>query len=370
MSIKVNNKTNKPDHLVKQAYLKEQELKSVLDRLPDFLKDYAIFLKSSVSLSTRLAYFQDIEFFFDYLVNETSLTSATTPKGITLEDLNALKARDINEFLGDYCPRYYKNHGDHLQVYENNNKSLSRKKSSITSLIKFLFRDEQISQDLTPGLNPIKLPKSQPDSIKRLQEDELYELLEIVKTGKGLTDRERIYWEKTKLRDRAIILLFVTYGLRLKELTNLNLSSFNWRRKEFTIFRKRDKESVMPLNSTVILAIRDYVDLERPSFEEVDALFLSLQGKRMTERTIREMVKKYTSIALQTTRSQGYSPHKLRATAASTLIERGFSIYDVQNLLDHDNVTTTQLYAAHKKQVREDIIHNFELDETAENEQE
>ena len=94
--------------------------------------------------------------------------------------------------------------------------------------------------------------------------------------------------------------------------------------------------------------------------EEKDALFLSLQNKRITAKAIRTLVKKYTSIPLDTTRDNGYSPHKLRATAATSLIQTGFSIYDVQNLLDHDNVTTTQLYAAHKKNVKRDIVKNFE----------
>lgn len=93
-------------------------------------------------------------------------------------------------------------------------------------------------------------------------------------------------------------------------------------------------------------------------------LFLSLQKKRMTSRSIRDLVKKYTSIAMRTPRDKGYSPHKLRATAATSLIETGFSIYDVQNLMDHDNVTTTQLYAAHRKNLKRDIIENFNwLDE-------
>ena len=88
----------------------------------------------------------------------------------------------------------------------------------------------------------------------------------------------------------------------------------------------------------------------------------------MTERQIRELVKKYSSIGLATSRKAGYSPHKLRATAATSLIQSGFSIYDVQNLLDHDNVTTTQLYAAHKKHVKRDIVNNFEwIDEEKEN---
>ena len=120
----------------------------------------------------------------------------------------------------------------------------------------------------------------------------------------------------------------------------------------------------MPINQTCEMVVRDYILNERPQSEMLsdeykDALFLSLQNKRMDPKAIRQLVKKYTSISMETSRSNGYSPHKLRATAATSLIQNGFSIYDVQNLLDHDNVTTTQLYAAHKKNVKRDIVNNF-----------
>ena len=80
----------------------------------------------------------------------------------------------------------------------------------------------------------------------------------------------------------------------------------------------------------------------------------------MTERQIRELVKKYTSIALNTTRKSGYSPHKLRATAATSLIGRGNSIFDVAALLDHEQVTTTQLYARQKMNVKRDLVKDME----------
>lgn len=121
----------------------------------------------------------------------------------------------------------------------------------------------------------------------------------------------------------------------------------------------------MPLNESVTEVISDYVQNERASddtLEEMhtDALFLSLQGKRMTERQIRELVKKYTSIGLATSRKAGYSPHKLRATAATSLIGRGNSIFDVQALLDHEQVTTTQLYAGHKINIKRDLVKDME----------
>ena len=214
-----------------------------------------------------------------------------------------------------------------------------------------MYRNNQLENNITDGFNPIKLPKPQPDAIKKLAVDEVAIMLDIVSTGEGLTDKEKIYWEKTKLRDKAILLFFVTYGLRLSEIQQLNLSSFNYGRDEFKIYRKRSKEALMPLNSTIKKALDDYISCERPNSDLLDennedALFLSIQNKRLTMKAIRELVKKYTSLAMGTTRDKGYSPHKLRATAASSLIDYWFSIYDVKTLLDHEIVTTSELYSA------------------------
>jgi len=364
-AVRINNKSDKPDNIVIRDNKLIDRCISVQNKLPNFMKDYFIYLKGSVAVTTRLAYLEDIHFFCEYLVETNDLTDATDVADITLEDFNDIKARDLNLFLGDYCGRYYKENGKNTILYENNNRALARKKSSISTLFKFLYRNEQIDSNITDGLNPIKLPKPQPDAIKRLEIDEVAKMLDAVDTGQGLTDKEKVYWEKTRLRDKAILALFVTYGLRLNELRELNISSFNFSRGEFMIYRKRGKEVLMPINNTCETVVKEYIENERPNSELLseeyrDALFLSLQNKRITAKAIRSLVKKYTSISMDTSRDKGYSPHKLRATAATSLIQNGFSIYDVQNLLDHDNVTTTQLYAAHKKNVKRDIVNNFE----------
>jgi len=334
--------------------------------LPYFLEDFFIYLKSAVAITTRYAYLSDIKFFLEYLVTETRHTQAEKISNITIDELGLIKSRDINRFLGDYCRYYHSTHGDTTYIMENNNRALSRKKSSLSVMFKYLFREELVPENITDGFNPIKLPKPQPDAIKRLDIDEVQVMIDAVETGIGLTDKEKTYWKKTRLRDKAILVLFTTYGLRLKELQQLNISSFNFSRGEFKIYRKRGKEVLMPINNTAEQVINDYLTMERLNSnllpEDVkDALFLSLQKKRMTERSIQKLVKKYTSIAMDTPRGQGYSPHKLRATAATSLIEYGFSIYDVQNLMDHDNITTTQLYAAHRKNAKRDILKNYEL---------
>nr|WP_231701879.1 tyrosine-type recombinase/integrase [Crassaminicella thermophila] len=363
--IKVHNKSDKPDNIVQKENEIIEKCITIENNLPTFMKDFFIYLRNGVALSTRFAYLQDIFFFCKYLISQTNISKAVNTKDISLEEFNCIKAKDINRFLGDYCTRYTINEKNSIIIMENHNRSLARKKSSLTVLFKFLFRDELISENITDGLNPIRLPKPQPDAIKKLEIDEVAKMLDIVETGNGLTKKELVYWEKTKLRDKAILVLFVTYGLRLKELQQLNVSSFNFGRGDFKIYRKRGKEVNMPLNKSVEKVILDYIQLERVSDEQVpekhkDALFLSLQKTRMTEKSIRQLVKKYSSLALGTTKENGYSPHKLRATAATSLIQNGFSIYDVQNLLDHDNVTTTQLYAAHKKNVKREIVNKFE----------
>lgn len=369
MSTKIHNKSSKPDNIVARDNEIIDECESIESALPKFMRDYFIFLKGSVAVTTRRAYLQDILFFCNYMIETDLYTNAEKASDITIDEFKEITSRDVNLFIGDYCNRYYKKINDGRVLFENNNRSLSRKKSSLSTLFKFMFRNEQLPSDITGGFNPIKLQKTQPDAIKRLEIDEVAMMLDTVQNGTGLTDKEKDYWLKTRLRDKAILVLFVTYGLRLSELRELNISSFNFSRGVFVIYRKRGKEVQMPINDACEKVVLDYIENERAKSEELDsenedALFLSLQKKRMTTRSIRDLVKKYTSIAMGTSRSHGYSPHKLRATAATSMIETGFSIYDVQNLLDHDNVTTTQLYSAHRKNSKREIVKNFDwLDE-------
>lgn len=365
--IRIHNKSDKPDNIIKREndiYFQCEELES---QLPKYLRGFFAYLKGNVLPRTREAYLHDIRFFFQYLIEETDLTDAEETSKVKLDELQEVQAVDVNMFI-DYCRKYKVETDKNVYIYENTNKTLARKKSSISVLFKYLYRDGLVEKNITDGFDPIRVPRPGEKEIKALQDDEVMIMLDAVSTGQGLTNHERSYWEKTKLRDKAILILFLTYGLRLSELQQLNVSSFNFKRGEFKIYRKRGKESLMPLNKSATAVIYDYIDNERLSDEHLedehkDALFLSLQGKRMTERQIRELVKKYTSIALKTTRKAGYSPHKLRATAATSLIGRGNSIFDVAALLDHEQVTTTQLYARQKQGVKRDLVKGMEWEE-------
>ena len=363
--IKIHNKSDKPDNIIKKEYEITSLCKEIEMELPSFLMGFHRYLKGNVLPMTRLAYLYDIRFFCQYIILERpDLTNAKVPRDISLEEFKKIKAVDVNMFI-DYCRSYEKETEKNVYVYENTNKTLARKKSSVSVMFKQLYRDELIQKNITDGFDPIRVPKPGEREIKALQDNEVMKMLDAVTTGAHLTDKEREFWQKTKKRDKAILILFLTYGLRISELQQLNVSSFNFQRGEFKIYRKRGKESIMPLNKSVTQVVNDYIENERQREDKIDgehkdALFLSLQGKRMTERAIRELSKKYTSIGMETSRKSGYSPHKLRATAATSLIGRGNSIFDVQALLDHEQVTTTQLYAAHKMNVKRDLVRDME----------
>ena len=219
----VHNKSDKPDNIV----IKENEIiekcLEIESQLPVFMKDFFLYLKSGVALSTRLAYLEDILFFCRFLINESNLSAASSTTDISRDEFNNITSRDINRFLGDYCSRYTVRNNGSVKIMINRNRTLARKKSTLSILFKFLYRDDVVDENITDGFNPIRLPKPQPDAIKKLEIDEVAKMLDIVETGEPFTEREKIYWQKTKLRDKAIIVLFVTYGLRVSELQQLNI---------------------------------------------------------------------------------------------------------------------------------------------------
>ena len=190
--IKIHNKSDKPDNIVFRDNELIEKCIKVENKLPKFMKDYFIYLKGSVAISTRLAYLEDIHFFCNYLIETKDITTADKTTDITLEEFKNVKARDVNLFLGDYCSRYYKQTEKNTLIFENNNRALARKKSSLSTLFKFLYRNDQLENNITDGFNPIKLPKPQPDAIKRLEIDEVAKMLDAVETGYGLTEREKI----------------------------------------------------------------------------------------------------------------------------------------------------------------------------------
>ena len=280
--VRISNKSDKPDNVVLKELEIEEECREIERELPSFMRGFFAYLRSSLLPMSRLAYLHDVRFFMRYLTEETELTQASDIKGITVEEMNKIRGVDINIFM-DYCRHYRVEEQEVIHVYTNSNRSLARKKSSLSVMFKYLYREGSISKNITDQFDPIRVQSQSEREIKAMQDDEVMVMLDAVSTGEHLTKKERQYWEKTKKRDKAILILFLTYGLRLSELQQLNVSSFNFSRGEFKIYRKRGKESLMPLNNrTVLKALDEYINEERGQEKHIiakgdeDALFLSL----------------------------------------------------------------------------------------------
>ena len=206
--IRIHNKSDTPDNVVEKENAIITDCEEIEKELPKYLRGYFAYLRGNVLPMTRLAYLRDIRFFFQYLIDETGLTEADEIKNIKLAELNRVKAIDVNMFI-DYCRRYKVETEDATFIYENNNKTLARKKSSVSVLFKQLYRDELVDRNITDGFDPIKVQKVSEREIKALQDDEVMIMLDAVSNGTGLTKHEYADWEKTKKRDKAITIQFI-----------------------------------------------------------------------------------------------------------------------------------------------------------------
>ena len=139
-TVKLHNRSDKPDNIILQEHEVASDCAKIEDQLPKFMRGYFAYLRGNVLPMTRLAYLTDIRFFCQYLIEQTGLTQAKTIRDITLKEFGEIMAVDVNMFI-DYCRSYQVEKENEIILYENTNKTLARKKSSVSVLFKQLYRD-------------------------------------------------------------------------------------------------------------------------------------------------------------------------------------------------------------------------------------
>lgn len=205
-----------------------------------------------------------------------------------------------------------------------NNTSISRRLSSLRSFFRFLNRENYLKNNPVAGISSPKKEKHLP---LFLTEEEVTRLIESV-----------IAKDEMGLRDRAILEVFYSTGIRISELAGLNLDSVDFISGVIKVFGKGKKERLVPIGDIAIAALRNYLDGRQ---KQSEAVFLNKHGKRITDRGIRGIVAKYLRLASM---KQGISPHTLRHSFATHLLNRGADLRSVQELLGHANLSTTQVY--------------------------
>lgn len=205
-------------------------------------------------------------------------------------------------------------------------KTVGRRLSSLRSFFKFLIREGYLKNNPVAGLSSPKQEKHLP---LFLTEEEVIKLIGVVPL-KG----ERGF------RDKAIVETFYSTGIRVSELVGLNIEDIDFIAGIIKVLGKGRKERIVPIGDQALSTIRAYLD-KRKKQEEQEALFLNKNGKRITDRGVRNIIDKYMHIA---SLRQGVSCHTLRHSFATHLLNRGADLRSVQELLGHVNLSTTQIY--------------------------
>ena len=225
----------------------------------------------------------------------------------------------------------------------NHDRGISRKLSAIRKLFKFYYQQEELEANPTELINN---PKIHEKSIIRLEPDEVAKLLDAVDSGEGLTERQAKYHEFTKLRDAAIITMLLGTGMRVSECVGIDMQHIDFENNAIIIVRKGGKEQIIYFGDEVEDALNNYLDV-REDMETLpgseNALFLSMQKKRIGVRAVEKLVKKYSSLV---TSIKKITPHKLRSTYGTNLYRQTTDIYLVADVLGHSDVNTTKKHYA------------------------
>ena len=322
------------------------QIRDITRELPQACSDYIRSIAISTSTLTRLAYAIDLNTFFKFLYNERVGFSDRPLRLLTDNDLEKLSRSDIIAYT-EYLTYYLKNADDDSvpnKVIVNHELSIKRKLCSVRSFYDYLFKNQRISSNVT---ELVPLPKIHEKPIIRLNRNEMMRMLNLAQNGEKFSGHQQKYQRLTAKRDFAILSLFLGTGIRVSECVGINIGDIDLENNAFIVTRKGGNQVVLYFPPEVAEALADYME-ERKHIETMegheDALFLSLQRRRITQRAVQNLVKKYAAVAAPL--KTKISPHKLRSTYATNLYNETGDIYLVADVLGHTSVDTTRRHYA------------------------
>jgi len=313
-------------------------LRELLAELPPLCQEFFRGIQNDTMVRTRYAYAFDLRIFFRFLITQPEFSDKTVTS-LSFADLDRVTTSTVEDFLSYIS--YYTD--EENKEYINGERAKARKLSTLRAFYKYFCKKEKLTTN-APSL--VNQPAIHDKAIIRLEPNEVADLLDTVQSGDGLTERQKKYHKLTQARDLAILTLFLGTGIRISELVGINIDDINFSENEFSIIRKGGNQDILVFGDEARAALLNYM-LEREQINAADgheeALFLSLQNKRLTVRAVEYIVKKYASIV---TPQKRISPHKLRSTYGTNLYRETGDIYLVADVLGHKDVNTTRKHYA------------------------
>ena len=327
-------------YTTQRAHNQTKLLRETLRELPAVCNDFFRAIEPTTSPLTRLAYARDLRLFFQFLQSEILEFSNVPCDAWSCEQFTQIGVIHIEQFL-EYLSLYYDNND---LPTTNGEVGKMRKLSTLRSFFRYLYRREIVPANVT---ELVPMPKVREKPILRLEIDEMVRMLDIAESGDALSSRQQKYHKRTQIRDLTMLTLFLGTGIRVSECVGLDIDDIDFAINGFLVTRKGGNQEVLYFPDEVADTFREYMDFREkqealPGHEQ--ALFLSLQRKRMSVRAVENMVKKYAILAAPLKRN--ISPHKLRSTFGTNLYRETGDIYLVADVLGHADVNTTRKHYA------------------------
>ncbi len=327
-------------YTTQRAHNQTKLLRETLRELPTACSDFFRAIEPTTSPLTRLAYARDLRLFFQFLQSEIPEFSNVAYDQWNLECFPRINVVHIEQFL-EYLSLYYNNNDS---ATTNSEIGKMRKLSTLRSFFRYLYRREIVSANVT---ELVPMPKVREKPILRLEIDEMVRMLDIAESGDSLSTRQQKYHKRTQIRDLTMLTLFLGTGIRVSECVGLDIDDIDFEINGFLATRKGGNQEVLYFPDEVADIFREYMEYRKkqealPGHEQ--ALFLSLQRKRMSVRAVENMVKKYALLAAPL--KKNISPHKLRSTFGTNLYRETGDIYLVADVLGHADVNTTRKHYA------------------------
>ncbi|WP_105617926.1 tyrosine-type recombinase/integrase [Vallitalea okinawensis] len=329
-----------------QKQKKAIRLRELSSTIPFFCFEFFRGIEPTTSIQTRIAYAYDLNIFFHFLQKNVPTFKTKTIQEFAIEDLDLVSPDHLEMYL-EYLS-YYKRldplNPTRTIEYQNNEKGKARKLATLRTFYSYFYKKQKIK---TTPTSLVDLPKIHEKAIVRLEVDEVAKLLDEVEFGDGLSTTQKKYHNHTKYRDLAIITLLLGTGIRVSECVGLNISDIDFDVNGLKITRKGGNEVIIYFGEEVDESLKNYLQVrnqnEKIQFGHEDALFLSLQNRRISVRSVQNIVKKYSKLV---TKLKSISPHKLRSTYGTTLYQETSDIYLVADVLGHKDVNTTKKHYA------------------------
>lgn len=316
------------------------KLREMQKDLPSFCTVFFRGISDRVSTRTMIAYAYDLQIFFHFMIHNIIKDESMQIRQISLEHLKEISKFDLEDFM-DYLSYYT---GEDGTIHTNDERGKSRKLSAIKSLYNYFYEAELLTSN---PASIVHIPKYHQKEIIRLEPDEVVKLLDMVENGSSQETKKQSDFHKiTKDRDLCLLTLLLGTGIRVSECVGLNISDINFDNDAIRVVRKGGNEATVYFGDEVEDALRLYLEKRKniiPLSGHEDALFLSIQNRRISVRAVENLVKKYAS---QVTTLKKITPHKLRSTYGTELYRESNDIYLVASVLGHKDVNTTRKHYA------------------------